>query len=113
LRVHGDVEHAAVLSFPHLGRTLHGIGHELAVLDDPQPAGPLGHEQAAVGQKGQAPRRFESGRDDLNPKCLFLGLDDLIGRVCGRLLRSRRLANRRTERADQEYSRDQHRSLPP
>ena len=74
--MHLDVEIAGVLALPGLGRAGHGHdGARLVLRDDAQLAGALGHEQAAVGQEREAPRRLDVPRDHLDPERLLLALD--------------------------------------
>ena len=46
---------------------------EHAIADDPQPAAALGHKQAAVGKKREAPRMRDASRDDDDADVLTFG----------------------------------------
>ena len=78
LRMDLDVEHAAVLLLPDLRQAFHSLRQQAALLDDAQPAGAFGDEQAAVGEKREPPRRLDPPHDDLDLERLLFGLDDLI-----------------------------------
>src|SRR5262249_5830666 len=71
LRMHGDVEVSAVLLHVRLGSSYHGIG-KLALVVNTDIAIAFGHEQPAVGQEGQAERRFEVARQDFDFELLLL-----------------------------------------
>ena len=74
-RMDFDVEEAAVLDGPGLRRARDRLGKQAALLDDPQPARPLGDEHAPVGQERDAPRRLEVPRHHLELERLLLGPD--------------------------------------
>ena len=81
LRMNLDVEQPAILAFPDRRRAGHGGRQQLTLLPHAQAARPLGDEESAIGQEGQAPGRLEVAADDLDLERLLLGLDDLTVRV--------------------------------
>ena len=70
----GDVEQPAVLFDPHR-RHAGDRGQHLSVADDAQPSRPLAHQQRAVGQELDAPRRVESVGEDLGAEGVTLAVD--------------------------------------
>src|SRR5687768_16847475 len=76
LRVHLDVEQPAVLPLPDGWRSGHGLGQELAVCYDPQPAWPLRNQQSAIRQEGQAPGRLHFSGYDFDLERQALRFDD-------------------------------------
>ena len=62
LRVQHHVEQAALAAGVHRRQPGHGLAEAAVALDDAQPPGALGDEEAAVGQEGHRPRVGQPAR---------------------------------------------------
>ena len=61
-----DVEQSALAADRHLRHALDGRRQRAVTRNDTQPAGALGHQQAAIGQELEAPGMLEAFRERLD-----------------------------------------------
>ena len=76
VRVRRHVEQPALALRPHLRQARHRLRQQLALLDDPQPAGLLGDEHPPVGQERDRPGRLEPLAHQLELELVLLARDD-------------------------------------
>ena len=63
---------------PDRWQSLHRVGEQDAVADDAEPAGPLGHEEVALGRERHGERAHEAVRDLFDPEVVQRGPDDAV-----------------------------------
>jgi hypothetical protein len=69
-----DVEQPALPMLDYRRQTRYRLRLEFAVPDDAQPPRALGHQHAAIRQKGKPPRMLQSRHDRDEPECVLVGL---------------------------------------
>jgi hypothetical protein len=81
-RPKADIEQAALSAGPHGWHALKRGGERAAGRNDPQPARPLCHQHAAIGQEAERPRVFQPGSHGFEPQGTCAGGVALRDALC-------------------------------